>query len=88
MVSKFGEDLALLDTGYYLSQIILSVSLGKLVEMTSAPQLYFLSASACAFLSAAVAASVVVFEPKDVRTTASCLGSARAHKMRAAVRDI
>ena len=34
----YGEDIAVLDTGYFLSQIILSVLMGELVEITAAPQ--------------------------------------------------
>ena len=34
----YGEDIAVLDTGYFLSQIILSVVMGELVEVTAAPQ--------------------------------------------------
>ena len=34
----YGEDIAVLDTGYFLSQIILSVVMGELVEITAAPQ--------------------------------------------------
>ena len=62
----YGEDIAVLDTGYFLSQILLSVVMGKLVEITAAPQLYFLAASACGFLSAAAAALFVAFGPEDM----------------------
>jgi hypothetical protein len=57
----FGEDIAILDTGYFLSQIILSLVMGKLVELTGAPHLYFLAASACGFMAAAMAETTVTF---------------------------
>ena len=62
----YGEDIAVLDTGFFLSQILLSVVMGELVEVTAAPQLYLLAASACGFLSAAAAASFVAFGPEDL----------------------
>ena len=65
-VGGYGEDIAVLDTGYFLSQILLSVVMGELVELTGAPHLYVAAASACGFLSAAAAASSVVFGPEDL----------------------
>ena len=56
----------MLDTGYFLSQILLAVVMGNLVEVTAAPQLYLLAASACGFASAAAAASFVAFGPDDL----------------------
>ena len=56
----------MLDTGYFLSQILLAVVMGNLVEVTAAPQLYLLAASACGFASAAAAASFVAFGPEDL----------------------
>jgi len=59
-----GEDMAVLDSTYYLSQIILSVFMGKLVEATGFPHFYIVIASLCGFLSA-IMATRVAFTPSD-----------------------
>lgn len=59
-----GEDMAVLDSTYYMSQIILSVFMGKLVEMTGFPHFYIIIASLCGFLSA-IMATRVTFTPSD-----------------------
>ena len=53
-----GEDMAVLDSTYYLSQIILSVFMGKLVEMTGLPHFYIAIASLCGIMSAIMATRV------------------------------
>ncbi len=59
-----GEDMAILDSTYYLSQIILSVFMGKLVEMTGLPHFYIAIAALCGFLSA-ILATQVAFTPLE-----------------------
>ncbi len=59
-----GGDMAILDSTYYLSQIILSAFMGKIVEMTGLPHFYIGTASICGFLSAAFATRVT-FSPSD-----------------------
>ena len=59
-----GEDMAVLDSTYYLSQIILSVFMGQLVEATGLPHFYIVIASLCGFLSA-IMATRVAFTPSD-----------------------
>ena len=59
-----GEDMAVLDSTYYLSQIILSVFMGKLVEMTGLPHFYIVIASLCGIMSA-VMATRVTFTASD-----------------------
>ena len=59
-----GEDMAVLDSTYYLSQIILSVFMGKLVEATGLPHFYIVISSLCGFLSA-IMATRVAFTPSD-----------------------
>ena len=59
-----GEDMAVLDSTYYLSQIILSVFMGKLVEATGLPHFYIGIAALCGFLSA-IMATRVAFTPAD-----------------------
>ena len=56
--SGVGEDMAVLDSTYYLSQIILSVFMGKLVEMTGLPHFYIAIASLCGIMSALMATRV------------------------------
>ena len=64
-----GEDMAVLDSTYYLSQIILSVFMGKLVEMTGLPHFYIAIASLCGFLSALMATRVA-FTPSEYNRAA------------------
>jgi MFS family permease len=59
-----GGDMAVLDSTYYLSQIILSVFMGKLVEATGLPHFYIAISSLCGFL-AAIMATRVAFTPSD-----------------------
>ena len=65
----YGEDISILDTGYYLSQVILSLVMGKLVEVTGRPELYMAVASVCGF-AAVYSATKVAFSPLDVRKIA------------------
>lgn len=60
-----GEDMAVLDSTYYLSQIILSLFMGKLVEMTGFPHFYIGIAALCGFLSA-ILATRVAFTTSDL----------------------
>ena len=59
-----GGDMAVLDSTYYLSQIILSLFMGKLVEVTGLPHFYIAIASCCGFLSALLG-SRVAFTASD-----------------------
>ncbi|XP_059082872.1 solute carrier family 45 member 3-like isoform X2 [Tigriopus californicus] len=61
----YGQDIAILDTAYYMSQIILSLVMGQLVEMSGLPHLYIIMASICGFV-AAYSATKVVFCPSDM----------------------
>lgn len=58
-----------MDTAYYLSQVILSLVMGKLVEVTGKPELYMAVASLCGF-AAVFSATKVAFSPMDVRKIA------------------
>jgi len=62
----FGRDMAVLDLTYYLSQIILSVVMGQLVESTGLPHLYIIASSLCAFGGAALSTKVS-FNPSDCK---------------------
>ena len=62
----YGEDIAVLDAGYYLSQIILSVCMGQLVESTGMPHLYIGMAAATAFVAAICSYKMVAFTQEDV----------------------
>lgn len=62
----YGQDIAILDTAYYMSQIILSLVMGQLVEMSGLPHLYIVMASVCGFV-AAYSATKVVFSPSDMK---------------------
>jgi len=61
-----GEDIAVLDTGYYLSQIGLSLVMGRLVEMTGLPH-YYIIVSCVAGIAAVIFASKVVTCPEEAR---------------------
>jgi hypothetical protein len=58
--------MAVLDLTYYLSQIILSVVMGQLVESTGLPHLYIIASSLCAFGGAALSTKVS-FNPSDCK---------------------
>ena len=62
----YGEDIAVLDAGYYLSQIILSLFMGQLVESTGLPHLYIAMASLCAFVASVCSYKMVAFTQEDV----------------------
>lgn len=55
----YGEDIAILDSSYYMSQIILSTFMGQIVEMTGMPHLYMVASSLCGFIAAYLARKVV-----------------------------
>lgn len=59
-----GGDMAILDSTYYLSQIILSIFMGKIVDATGLPHFYIVAASICGFLSA-ILATRVIFSAAD-----------------------
>jgi len=61
-----GADIAILDSGYYLSQIGLSLVMGRLVEMTGLPH-YYIIVACVAGLGATLAANKVVFSPQDLK---------------------
>merc|ERR1719209_1689752 len=61
-----GEDIAVLDTGYYLSQIGLSLVMGRLVEMTGLPH-YYIIVSCVAGIAAVIFANKVVTCPEEAR---------------------
>jgi len=60
-----GADIAILDSGYYLSQIGLSLVMGRLVEMTGLPH-YYIIVACISGLAATLAANKVVFSPQDL----------------------
>jgi len=53
-----GGDMAIIDTTFYLAQIILSLFLGQLVDATGLPQIYIGCSSICAFISAYCATKI------------------------------
>ena len=57
----FGGDLAIMDSSYLLSQIILSLFLGQIVDATGMPHCYMLVASICSFIAAYLANKYVTF---------------------------
>jgi len=61
-----GADIAILDSGYYLSQIGLSLVMGRLVEMTGLPH-YYIIVACISGLGATLAANKVVFSPQDLK---------------------
>lgn len=61
-----GADIAILDSGYYLSQIGLSLVMGRLVEMTGLPH-YYIIVACISGLGAILAANKVVFSPQDLK---------------------
>jgi len=61
-----GADIAILDSGYYLSQICLSLVMGRLVEVTGLPH-YYIIISCVAGLAAVILASRVVTCPEEAR---------------------
>jgi len=60
-----GEDIAILDSGYYLSQIWLSLVMGKIVEMTGLAH-YYIIVACLSGLAATFMANRVVFSPSDL----------------------
>jgi len=60
-----GADIAILDSGYYLSQIGLSLVMGRLVEMTGLPH-YYIIVACISGLCATIAANKVVFSKQDL----------------------
>jgi len=63
-----GEDIAILDSGYYLSQIWLSLIMGKIVEMTGLAH-YYIIVACVSGLAATFMANKVVFSPQDLAKT-------------------
>jgi hypothetical protein len=57
---------AVIDLTYYLSQILLSVVMGPLVEWTGLPHFYIIVSALCAF-GAAASSTKVVFEPIECK---------------------
>ena len=53
-----GGDMAIIDTTFYLAQIILSIFLGQLVDATGLPHIYIGCSSMCAFISAYCATQI------------------------------
>ena len=51
--------MAIIDTTFYLAQIILSACLGQLVDITGKPHIYIGCSSLCAFISAYFATKIV-----------------------------
>ena len=62
----FGSDMAVIDLTYYLSQILLSIVMGPLVESTGLPHFYIIVSAVCAF-GAAVTSTKVAYEPSDCK---------------------
>jgi len=62
-----GEAIAILDSGYYLSQICLSLVMGRLVELTGLPH-YYMIVACIAGLVAVILSDKVVFASKDIST--------------------
>jgi len=62
-----GADIAILDTGYYLSQISLSLVMGSLVELTGFPH-YYIIVSCVAGIAAVIFANKVVTCPAEAKT--------------------
>jgi len=60
-----GEAIAILDSGYYLSQICLSVVMGHLVELTGLPH-YYVIVACVAGVAAILISDKVVFTKKDL----------------------
>lgn len=58
--------MAVIDLTYYLSQIILSIVMGQLVESTGLPHFYIIVSAVCAFGAAATSLKVS-FEPADCK---------------------
>lgn len=61
-----GADIAILDSGYYLSQICLSLVMGSIVEMTGLPH-YYMIVACISGLAATFLADKVVFDPQDLK---------------------
>ena len=61
-----GADLAVLDSGYYLSQIALSLVMGRLVELSGLPH-YYIIVACLSGLAAIIIANRVVFSPQDLK---------------------
>lgn len=61
-----GADIAILDSGYYLSQIWLSLVMGRLVEMTGLPH-YYIIVSCVAGIAAVIFANKVVTCPAEIK---------------------
>lgn len=66
-----GEAIAILDSGFYLSQICLSLVMGHVVELTGLPH-YYLIASSLAGITAYLLANKVVFHIKDLDRIKFC----------------
>lgn len=64
-----GADIAILDSGYYLSQIWLSLVMGRLVEVTGLPH-YYMIVACLAGLVAVLAANKVVTCPAEAKRAA------------------
>lgn len=63
-----GEDIAILDSGYFLSQIALSLVMGKLVELTGLTHYYIIVACLAGIL-ATILADKVVYSQQDLTRT-------------------
>lgn len=64
-----GYNMAIIDSAYYLAQIVLSIFMGKVVDMTGLPHMYILTSSMCAFVSIALASRLPYSRPKDRGTS-------------------
>ena len=62
-----GEDIAILDTGYYLSQIVLSLVMGRIVEVTGLAH-YYIIVACVSGLAATIMANKVVFSTQDLKS--------------------
>lgn len=60
----FGRDMAVIDITYYLSQIILSVIMGKMVDSTGLPHLYIVVSAGSAFMASWLALRIA-YSPSD-----------------------
>ena len=62
-----GFNLSIVDSGYFLAQIVLSFTAGTIVDVTGLNQMYMVISSACGFTSAYFALSLAYDRPTSGR---------------------